>query len=301
MGECRFQNNNIHITEERKKMGYVEGFLEYPGGLKIRYRLAKNPGHMPVVLVHDMGERLEMYEYLFPRFSASGFTLNAIELRGHGQSDGQYGHIDDFKWYCRDLKRLVTGHLQGTAPVLLGCGAGGLIAARVAQDERIQLSGLVLVSPMLKLQMKPATRLLVQAGGVLLPGMRIRLNREGPGVLTGEDVFRAMLRDEEKRTAQGVTLSFLKAYFREQKKFRRNAGVLKRMPVLLMLAGRDSMVDTVNVEEMMSVMMKGHDEFTLEQYNEGLHSLLFDEKRDEYVSDIISWLKKIDPVKNVKK
>ncbi len=274
-------------------MGYVEGSLEYPGGLKIRYRLAANPGRMPVVLVHDIGERLEMYEYLFPRFLASGFTLNAIELRGHGQSGGQYGHIDDLKWYCRDLKRLVTGHLHDTAPVLLGCGAGGLIAARVAQDERIPISGLLMVSPMLKIQVKPLTRLMIQAGGSLLPGLRISLNREGVDALTGEDVFRAMLRDEENRTARGVTLTFVKAYFREQKRFRRKMNMLKRVPVFLMLAGKDSIVDPAGVEDMMRVMTSDHENFTLKRYNEGLHSLLFDEKRDEYLADVISWLKKL--------
>ena len=133
-------------------MGYRQGFLDYPDRIKIRFRLNEKTDRTNVVMIHGLGERLEMYDYLYPYFERSGIALSSVELRGHGESSGIHKYIEDFELYIRDLKRLLFGYLRGKSTYLIGHSIGAMVALRTAEDLRMEIKGLILTSPVIDLK-----------------------------------------------------------------------------------------------------------------------------------------------------
>ncbi|HEY1406570.1 MAG TPA: alpha/beta hydrolase, partial [Spirochaetota bacterium] len=109
-------------------MSFKEGYIDYADGLKIRFRQNEHNNRTVAVFLHDIGESLDAYDYLFPYFDTAGIALNAIELRGHGLSGGEKGHIRSFDLFATDLKRFLFGNLQNRPVYLVTQGAGMLAA-----------------------------------------------------------------------------------------------------------------------------------------------------------------------------
>lgn len=103
-----------------------------------------------VVLVHDRGEDIDVWQPLRPALASAGWTVLAFDLRGHGGSDGTWSperaeldvHVP-----------LVLARSHGARHVaLMGAGEGALLALSAVEhalpDERLELAdSLVLVSP----------------------------------------------------------------------------------------------------------------------------------------------------------
>lgn len=56
-----------------------------------------------VVLVHGICEHSGRYRHIVPKLSEAGFTVYSFDLRGHGNSPGQRGHILSWSDYRNDL------------------------------------------------------------------------------------------------------------------------------------------------------------------------------------------------------
>jgi alpha/beta superfamily hydrolase len=80
-------------------------------------------GDDAVVLVHDAGYDLDSWRPMAAAVAAAGFTAMAIDLRGHGASDGEWdpeGLTRDLQTVLGYARASVTGRL-----VLIGAGATG--------------------------------------------------------------------------------------------------------------------------------------------------------------------------------
>lgn len=60
-----------------------------------------------LVIAHGLGEHSGRYTNVFDRLVPAGISIWALDFCGHGQSQGQRGHIDSFDQYILDLKKLV--------------------------------------------------------------------------------------------------------------------------------------------------------------------------------------------------
>ena len=113
-------------------------------------------GRAAIAVVHGYGEHSGRYERLARRLVPLGYSVYACDLRGHGLSPGRRGHIERFSEYLLDTAgflRLVRTQERDRPLILLGHSLGGLIAARYAQDPAVDLPGMVLSSPFLRLKL----------------------------------------------------------------------------------------------------------------------------------------------------
>ena len=124
-----------------------------PRRLHTLHRPAVGPARSPRLLfVHGGYATAGCWdEYFLPWFSRRGFDCHALDLSGHGRSEGRerldsYG-IDD---YAEDLARVAEG-LAGRL-VLIGHSMGTVVVERFL--ERRQASGAILMAPV------PATGIL---------------------------------------------------------------------------------------------------------------------------------------------
>ncbi|OZC03053.1 alpha/beta hydrolase [Rubricoccus marinus] len=108
-----------------------------------------------IVLVHGIHEHSGRYAYVASRLMLKGIEVFALDLRGHGQSEGGRGEIDAFEEYRTDLDRLmgvVSARGLDVPAFLMGHSMGGLVAASWwASRDHSAFAGLILSSPALAL------------------------------------------------------------------------------------------------------------------------------------------------------
>lgn len=100
-----------------------------------------------VVAVPGMGDLRSTYRFVVPQLVAAGFRVATLDLRGHGESDVDFGSFDDVA-AASDVVALIE-HLGGPASVIGNSMAAG--AAVIAAADRPDLvSGLVLAGPFVR-------------------------------------------------------------------------------------------------------------------------------------------------------
>lgn len=271
-------------------MGYSEGYLDYAGGMKVRYRLSDAQGRAQAVLLHDAGERLDFYNNLFPFYEKFKIALHAVELRGHGLSSGAYRHIDDFSHYVRDVKRFLFGHLRNEPVYLIGQGAGALVALRTAQDSRFRVRGMVLSSPLLALNRPLPWRIGVFFLSRFHSEFLLPFREEDFRCLSHDEKIVRDLLEEAKRTAMGLTAGFYESAFREKRRFLAGWRGLVNIPVFLLFGDDDRIIDTERTKVMFRSIYGDSWHLETKTYANSYHSLLLETERAKISDDILKWI-----------
>jgi acylglycerol lipase len=144
----------------------VAGSLKSADGTKLAYRTWPRSGSdITFAVVHGLGEHAGRYARFAEGMANHGMSTWAVDLRGHGQSDGQRGHVDSWSQWTEDVAAFVA-HVEASAGgevIPLGHSFGGaamlstVLAGKLASSRRFVLS-----SPALKLRLQaPAWKLAV--------------------------------------------------------------------------------------------------------------------------------------------
>lgn len=118
-------------------------------GLKL-HQITWRPSGQPraqFVIVHGLGEHASRYDHLVQALNAAGISVHAIDLRGHGRSEGRLGHTPSMDAYIDDLTLLLDS-LPGQLPIFVyGHSLGGLIAVFYNLRHQGKLRGQILSAP----------------------------------------------------------------------------------------------------------------------------------------------------------
>ena len=68
---------------------------------------AKNPKAI-MSLVHGFGEHSGRYEHMADYLNSKNISVVALDLRGHGRSEGRRGHCPDYSQLLGDVDALLT-------------------------------------------------------------------------------------------------------------------------------------------------------------------------------------------------
>lgn len=118
-----------------------------------------------ICLVHGLSDHSGRYEHWASLFVQKGFAFAAIDLTGHGYSEGKRGHAS-FKRLYNDITSLFeeTESLFPDVPkILYGHSLGGNLVLNYYIDKAPNIVGLVVSSPWLKLGSPPLFFKLVTA------------------------------------------------------------------------------------------------------------------------------------------
>ncbi|MGH7761379.1 MAG: lysophospholipase [Candidatus Dormibacteraceae bacterium] len=135
-----------------------KGSIKSADGTKLAYRAWPNAGSdTTFAVVHGLGEHSGRYERLAEAMARHGMSTYALDLRGHGESEGQRGHVDSWSQWTDDVSAFVkhVEELAGAEVVPLGHSFGGVallsavLAGKLASSERFAVS-----SPALKLRLQ---------------------------------------------------------------------------------------------------------------------------------------------------
>jgi alpha-beta hydrolase superfamily lysophospholipase len=132
------------------------GFLASADGTQLAYRgWPVADAAITFAVVHGLGEHSGRYERFARGMAKFQMATYAVDLRGHGQSQGQRGHVDSWSQWTDDAAAFVR-HVQELVPgevVPLGHSFGGaILLSTVLAGKSPHSRRFVLSSPALRLK-----------------------------------------------------------------------------------------------------------------------------------------------------
>lgn len=261
------------------------------GGLRLFFRSYRVNNPKAILIgVHGLGEHSQRYLNFITFFNQRNFNLYFFDLRGHGLSSGQRGHILNFNEYLLDLKefcRLVKSRETNTNIFLVGHSLGGLIVLRYIQEFGQNLKGAILSSPALK-SLIPNSAFKIYLINILsniLPELSL-FNRINPSYLShNSQVVEDYKKDKlvhhriSARCFTEASQAMLEVY--------RKAGFIKS-PCLMLQAGDDKIVSSLAVATFFKRLKVRQKRLNL--YSGFYHELFNEQENERVFTDIYNWV-----------
>jgi acylglycerol lipase len=247
-----------------------------------------------MVIIHGLGEHSGRYVALAGHLASLGFSLWIPDLRGHGKSGGDRGHVDAFDDYTRDVRAILDQARRGVPagiPVfLLGHSMGGLVAFLVAVEHQDLLNGLVLSSPAVGLAapLPAVKKFAVTCLARIFPRLGISNELDPQNVSRDPAIVDRYVADPlvHARVSTNWFSEFLKAI---EKAFDRAADL--QLPILVQAAGDDRLVSTQAVQAFFEKLTAP--DRKLEVFN-GLYHEIYNEiepDRQHVLAALAAWLR----------
>ena len=263
-------------------------------GYALAYRLWK-PAATPratVVALHGIQSHSGWYGYSSERIAQAGYAVAFLDRRGSGVNEAARGDAPHAQRLIADVIQF-SAHLSRHGPpkprVLLGVSWGGKLAAATAALRPELFQGLALLYPGLVSRLGPnavqraAVRLAARAGA---GGRSVQIPLADPALFTAERNFQNFI-TADPLALRRVTLRFVAAGLELDQILQSHAASLC-CPALLMLAGRDAIVDNRGIKQLWKRFVSG--DHTLHEYPAARHTLEFEPQRAEIFDDFIEWL-----------
>jgi alpha-beta hydrolase superfamily lysophospholipase len=249
-----------------------------------------------IVIVHGLGEHAGRYAHVAARLNASGWSVVAVDQRGHGASAGERGRLaadDDLLFDLASVLDALRG--ETAAPlVLLGHSLGGLVAARFVSGGlesptppwwRDVVGALVFSSPALAVGMSAAQRALLATLGSLTPNLAVG-NRLDPAAISRDPAVVAAYRADplvHDRIAPRLGRFIADTAARVLALAPR-----WRVPTLLLYAGADRLVLPSGSAAFAAAAPK--EVVTAREFPALFHEIFNEPERDEVLSVLVGWL-----------
>ncbi len=242
-----------------------------------------------ILLIHGFGDHSHRYEHVAEWMNNHGYGFMAIDLWGHGRSDGKKGDIPSFRLLLQSVETLVqqAGSLfPGIPQVLYGHSLGGNVVLNYCLSAETKPAAMVVTSPWLQLAFKPS------------PALRFISNlflRFAPGTLIRNPLNSAHL----SRNPQ-IGIDYVNDPFVHRKVTPRVPVIIEEMgknvinkskeitiPVLLMHGTGDMITSHEASHELAD---KNRDFITFRLWPGGYHELHNESEQAEVLSCITDWL-----------
>lgn len=270
----------------------AHGYLDGVGGLRLFYRAWEiSDARGKVLVVHGLGEHSGRYRHVAHALTAAGFNVYALDLRGHGRSQGRRGHVRRFEHLLQDVDRLrrrVCGAKPCGDPVfLVGHSMGGLVALRYMREYACRsLRGAVIVAPFVEVVMAvPRWKLTFgRLADRFVPALTL-----DNGLRTGK-LFRE---DDEREAYRTDPLVHRRISARLWAEMLRTSEDLSGSQatggtrLLFQLPGDDQVVSSETTRALAGGLGEGVE---LREYPDAYHDLYHDPLRERALTDAAAWL-----------
>ncbi|MEI6832361.1 MAG: alpha/beta fold hydrolase [bacterium] len=202
----------------------------------------------PILVIHDVGERADMYWDCMKYLSDHGHSSYSYDQRGHGINADLSGHLDRFQELVADLLQVASWlrHLhEGDAPIIVGQGYGAIVATELAAKHPQFVTGLVLAAPTLELAWMPGPlkRWIIRVLAELVPRMKVptglhpRFSNPMHRVV-GRTMATRLIRSLIGPSHLRLAFAFARQLFEAMDQFGRFFNSIKK-PVLILKPGED--------------------------------------------------------------
>ncbi|QDV33673.1 alpha/beta fold hydrolase [Tautonia plasticadhaerens] len=256
------------------------------------------PPRAVAVILHGVQSHAGWYHHLGRTLAGGGIEAHFPDRRGSGSNESQRGHCPSSRRLVKDVLEL-TRDLKASRPatpvILGGISWGGKVAVVSAAKGPESIDGVALICPGLQPRVGvPITEKLRIAAGFFLfrskPIFRIPL--ADPALFTADPEAQRFIAEDElglRRASAGL----LAASMFLDRAARRAPGRVNQ-PCLLMLAGRDRIVDNDRTRAYFSRIASADTQEV--EYPEAHHTLEFEADPGRYARDLIGWIEARWPV-----
>ena len=150
-----------------------------------------------LVIIHGYAEHSGRYREFAHALAVQGIQVLAVDLRGHGHSDGIRGHCDVFEHFHEDVNIALEQSNSDVPRFLLGHSHGGLVTLDYVVSAVPNIRGVVLSNPFLGLAMPvPAPKLFAgRLAGNFAPTLAIPSGIDPSGLTHVKEFVRRYERD----------------------------------------------------------------------------------------------------------
>jgi acylglycerol lipase len=153
-----------------------------------------------VCLVHGLGEHTSRYAHVAEAFGRQGFILFGADLRGHGRSGGERGHISSIEDFMQDIDELLGQarvRYPGLPIILYGHSLGGIQVLHYGLTRKPDVKGVIATSSGLHTALEKQHLKVIMAKilGSLMPTTAIASGLDPKAISRDETVVQAYIND----------------------------------------------------------------------------------------------------------
>lgn len=238
-----------------------------------------------MLIVHGLAEHSGRWVGPARQFAAHGAMVHMLDLRGHGQSDGDNMHVDDFSVFADDVSEFaaVSAAASGRPWVLYGHSMGGLICTGYLIDQRTPVpNAAVLSAPGLDDGISPVLKGFAKILGGIAPKMKFPTDVSAEHLSRDPSVGEAYFADPHVYTK--ATTRMGRSGFAEQARLRDRVGEIVT-PTYVFHGAEDELVPpsaSAGFTRSPSVQRKLHPNLRHETHNEP--------EGEQVIGDVIDWI-----------
>jgi acylglycerol lipase len=243
-----------------------------------------------MVVVHGINEHGGRYARLAEDLNRHGYAVYAIDLRGHGRSDGDRALIRSFDQYLDDVEVLlerVTARHPGVPLFLFGHSMGGAVVAQLAILRPPKVRGVILSAPAVLIAggVFPVLRHLAAVASVVWP--TLRLTRLGCRFISRDPAVVEGFRNDPLVFHGCFPVRTGAEILRAAKRIQTDVERLT-LPLLVLHGTGDFVTDPKGSR--MLVARAGSADKTLRLYTGLYHEVLSEPERKCVLADVLTWL-----------
>ncbi|MCS7015055.1 MAG: alpha/beta fold hydrolase [Gemmatales bacterium] len=278
-------------------------------GYKGYYRLwlPSRPALANVVCLHGIQSHSGWYDYSSARLCEAGYIVWFPDRRGSGRNWEQRGDCPSYRRLLADVAEIIASIRAGMyaaripgrgpgvdLPVILLAGSwGAKLAVACCRAFPGCADALILWSPgffpQVRLSWRDRWRVLLAR--LLEPRRLFPIPLNDPNLFTANPE-RIRFIEEDELALRQATARFL-VESRRLDWYVRGAAKHVTCPVLLLLAGKDRIIDNQKTRQFFERFASSHK--TVQEYPDAHHTLEFEKEPDFFLQDILDWLAQIQP------
>lgn len=242
-----------------------------------------------IALVHGYAEHSGRYEHVGSWFAERHIAVEALDLRGHGQSDGERAIVRSFNEYLGDVSSFLkrVKERNGVLPVfLLGHSMGGGITALFVLTRKPDVAGVILSGPALT-----SSRGRRVMGRVLAPVARfapkLTLNKLAADTVSRDPAVVAAYDSDPLNYRGGFKLGLAAAGGRASTRITRDMEAFN-LPLLVIHGSGDTLVPVDGSEELLR--RAASSDRTLKIYDGLYHEVLNEPEKEQVLGDVYDWI-----------
>jgi len=258
----------------------LNGIIQTPGG---------NPEGV-IFLIHGIGEHVRRYLHWAELFRQENFAFAAIDLPGHGKSEGGRGKIKNYSNVYELIDILVKSGSRtfpGVPLYLYGHSMGGGIVLDYAIRFHPKVKAVIVTSPWLRLSFEPSKfRILLARGAkIIVPGL---VQKSGlKTVYLSHDKSVVDIYNNDPLVHDKISVAFFAGATASAKYALSHASLLK-VPVLLVHGSDDMICSPDGSREFVSKTSLAE----LKIWDKGYHELHNEPFKEDVFRYIINWIRK---------
>jgi alpha-beta hydrolase superfamily lysophospholipase len=264
--------------------------LEGAGGLKLFVRSWRPEGKARgvVVINHGFKSHSGLYEWAAQQLVRNQLAVYALDMRGHGKSEGEPLYVEKLADYVDDLGRLVSLAKQrdsGLPTFALGHSAGGVVACIYALEHQRELAGLISESFAYELPAPDFALAVLKGIGHIAPHAHVLKLKEED--FSRDADFVARMKNDPLISQQGYEAQTMGELVRADARLRNEISSIT-LPLLILHGTGDRAAKPHGSQFFHDTA--GSKDKTLRLYDGHFHDLLNDLGKEQVMADITEWI-----------